>query len=88
MAFIAVNSTTEPRSFSIGPKKVQYMRYTAVTADVSGTITADALQRIDEIIIDGQLIMTAHPTFSGNVATLAFVDPAANRFGTIQLIGI
>jgi hypothetical protein len=89
MAFAASNLTAEPRALSIGPVKLQLMTFTAVSGDTSGTITASAIiDRIDQIIIDGGLKLTAAPTFSGNVATIAFADPAANAFGNIIVIGV
>jgi hypothetical protein len=87
MAFAATASTKEPRSFSIGPLKVQIFTYTAVSGDTSGTITATALKEAFHVILDGSLTHSAAPTFSTNVVTLAFVDPAANRFGTVIVIG-
>lgn len=87
MAFSASASTKEARSFSIGPVKIQIMTYSVASADTSGTITAPGLKEIFHVICDGQLQHTAAPTFSNNVATLAFVDPAATRYGTIMVIG-
>lgn len=87
MAFVAVDSTKEPRSFSIGPLKIQLLTYSAASGDTSGTLTADALYEIDHIILDGGLKFTAAPSLSGNVATLAFVNPAANIYGTAIAIG-
>jgi hypothetical protein len=89
MAFAATALTAEPRAISIGPLKEQYFTYTAVSGDTSGTITASALiDRATHVIIDGGLALTAAPTFSGNVVTLAFADPGANRFGSIIVRGI
>lgn len=87
MAFAAVNSTKEPRSFSIGPLKVQLMTYSATTGDVSGTVTADALKELHHVIIDGRIVQTGAASISGNVATLAFVNPAATIAGTVLCIG-
>lgn len=87
MAFAASNSSKEARSFSIGPVKVQIMTYTAVSGDTSGTVTASALREVFHVIVDGGLNWSAAPTYSANVATLAFTDPAANAFGTIICIG-
>lgn len=88
MAFAATASTKEPRAFSIGPLKVQVMTYSAASADVSGTVTATGLKEIMHVIVDGACgIATTAPTFSGNVATLAFADPAATVYGTILCIG-
>lgn len=87
MAFAATASTSEPRSFSIGPWKMQIFTITAVSGDTSGTITASALSQAVHVILDGKFVHTAAPTFSGNVVTLAFTDPAANAFGTAIVIG-
>ena len=88
MAFSASASSSEPRSMSIGPLKVQFMTYSVASGDTSGTVTASALKEIQHIIVDGAAgVHTAAPTFSGRVATLAFVNPAATRYGTIICIG-
>lgn len=87
MAFAATASTSEPRSWSEGPWKFQIMTYTAASADTSGTLTANRLSTIIHVFVDGGLKLTAAPTFSNNVATLAFADPAANAFGTVLVMG-
>lgn len=87
MAFAAAASSKEPRSFSAGPVKFQIMTWSAVSGDTSGTVTADRLSSVDHIFLDGKLAFTAAPTFSGNVATLAFADPAATVYGTLICIG-
>lgn len=88
MAVAATNSTTEPRSFSIGPKKIQILRFTAVSGDTTGTLTADALTYVDEVILSGGIRFTAAPTIAGNVVTLAFTDPSTGGyFGTVICIG-
>lgn len=89
MAFVATNSTTQPRAFAVGPLKFQLMTFTAVSGDTTGTVTASNISdRIDHIIVSGGLKLSAAPTFVGNVATLAFVDPVANAFGTILVVGV
>lgn len=88
MAFAATALSAEPRSFSIGPKKVQIFTFTAASADVAGTITATGLSNAESIILGGGIRLTAAPTFSGNVVTLAFTDPStAGWFGTAMVIG-
>jgi hypothetical protein len=87
MAFAASNSSAEPRSFAYGNRKIQIMTYSAASGDTSGTITADSLAYIDAVFCDGKLLHTAAPTYSGNVATLAFANPAATVYGTILVIG-
>lgn len=86
MAFSATASSGEPRSFSIGPLKIQLFNFSAASADVAGTVTATNLSSISHIIVSG-LTQTAAPTFSGNVATLAFADPAATVYGQIIVFG-
>lgn len=86
MALAQSNSSLEPRSFSIGPIKMQIINLTAQSADVSGTVTADALSSVGQVIVAG-LELTADPTFSGNVITLAFADPAAARSAQIICLG-
>lgn len=86
MAFAATMDSSP--SYSIGPKKVQTFIWTCVSGDTSGTITVSGLQRVDRVILDGGLDYTAAPTYATNVATLAFTDPVASRFGTGIAIGI
>ncbi len=87
MAFAATASTKEPRSFSVGPVKIQILTYTAVSTDTAGTITADRLSELQHVIMGPSLELDAAITYSGNVATLSFVDPAATVFGELICIG-
>lgn len=80
MALSQSAPTREPRAFSIGPVKAQMVNLSAASADVAGTLTFDGLSSIDFIVVTG-LTLSAAPTFSGNVATLAFADPAATVHG-------
>lgn len=86
MALTAANLTAEPRAFSVGPLKMQIMTFSVASADTSGTITFDALSSIAGIHVNG-VTLTAAATFSGNVATLVFVDPAATRYGSVIAFG-
>lgn len=89
MALAASALSAEPRSFSIGPLKIQILTFTAVSGDTSGTVTATALSRASAIFLDGGIRLSAAPTFSGNVATLAFADPStAGYFGTCIVVGV
>lgn len=88
MAFVATKSSSEPRSVSVGPYKIQIYTFTAVSGDTSGTITADGFTRVFNVITGGGLNLSSAPTFSSNVVTLAFTDPAANAFGTALVMGI
>ena len=86
MALTSANLTAEPRAMSIGPVKIQIKTIAAASADVSGTVTFDALTTVDAIIQDC-LTQTSVATFSGNVATLTFADPAATVVGVAIGIG-
>lgn len=86
MALSTSAPSDEIRSFSVGPVKVQILNWAAASADVSGTITADRLSSVSAILIPG-LELTAAPTYSGNVVTLAFTDPGATVAGMVMLIG-
>jgi hypothetical protein len=87
MAFTATDSSPEARSFSLGPVKMQIVTWTCVSGDTTGTITADKMAQVFHVILDGGLDYTAAPTYATNVATLAFTDPVASRYGTALLIG-
>lgn len=71
----------------MGPLKWQLLTYTVGTGITSGTITCDRLSTVYHIFMDGNLAQTAAATFSGNVATIAFTDPAATVYGTILACG-
>lgn len=86
MALTQTNSTMDPRSFSIGPVKQQIINFTIVSGDTSATITADNLSSLEQIHIHG-MALTAAPTYSGNTVTVAFVDPAATRYGSVLCMG-
>lgn len=83
MAFVATMSTKSP-SFAVGGQyKAQIFTWTAASGDTSGTITCTGLSSVDHVIIDGMgKGMSAAPTFSGNVVTVAFADPVATVAGT------
>lgn len=88
MAFAATISSQENRKVALGgPLKSEIYTYSAASGDLSGTITSKNLHTIYHVIIDG-LVSTAAPSFSGNVATLAFADPVATVFGTAMVIGV
>lgn len=87
MALVVTDSSPEPRSWSIGPLKMQVLTYAIASGDTSGSVTADRLSLAQHIFCDGAIQLTAAPTFSNNVVTLAFADPLATRVGTILVLG-
>lgn len=62
------------------------MTFSVANGDTTGTITCDALSSVGQVIVSG-LSLTAAPTFSGNVITLAFADPLATHHGQIIALG-
>jgi fructose-specific component phosphotransferase system IIB-like protein len=86
MAFASANLTAEPRSWSVGPVKVQIKTISAASADVAGTCVFDNLAQVDAVSITG-LVLTAQPTITGNSCVLAFVDPAATVAGLAIAFG-
>ena len=86
MALTATASSLEPRSFSIGPVKVQLLTFSVENGDTSGTITCAALSSVGFAHVSG-ITMTSAPTFSGRVITLAFADPTATVHGQVIAVG-
>jgi hypothetical protein len=87
MAITAAAVSAEPRSWSTGPLKQQIIDFSAASAATGGTATADSLTQVKWAIVTG-VTQTAAPTFSGNVVTIAFVDPAATVYGQIICFGV
>ena len=86
MALVTANLTGEPRSFSIGPLKIQIRTLAVVSADVAGTIVFDNLDTVDGVLVSG-ILLTAQPTITGNSCVLAFRDPAATVVGLAIAFG-
>lgn len=76
MAITVSEATYEPRSTSRGPVKVQLVELDINSGSTSGTITASRLKDLFHVIVPGLAPQTAAPTYSSNVATLAFTVPA------------
>jgi hypothetical protein len=74
-------------AFSWGPVKVQIMDIGIVSGDTGATATATNLSKVDYAILVAGVVQTAVPTYSGNVATFAFTDPAATVKGHVLLFG-
>lgn len=87
MAVSTANLSAEPRSFSIGPLKLQIKTLTAASGDTSATVTFDNLQSVVAVVCDA-VTQTSAATFSTNQATLTFADPGvAGAAGVIIGIG-
>lgn len=72
---------------SIGDVKIEIQELGIVSGDTAATATAQGLSRVDYAILVGDVIQTAFPTYSGNVATFAFTDPAATVKAQVLLFG-
>lgn len=80
--------SADPASWSLGPFKVEVQKLDIVSGDTGATVTAAALSRVDFAVVGGDCpTLTAQPTYSGAVVTLAFTDPAASKFASIILFG-
>lgn len=85
MAFTAVDKSDSSRlrrSWSLGPIKVQMLTYSCLSSDTSGVVTADGLAEVTGIITDGTIALTSAPVYSGNTATLAFVNTSQAQYTT------
>lgn len=72
---------------SIGDVNIEIHDYSAVSGDTSATATAKSLSRVDYAILIGDVTQSAVPTYSTNVATFTFADPAATVKCQIILLG-
>lgn len=86
MAFAAATLTSDQdRAFSVGPLKIEIQSFSCLSTDTSGTVTAQRLYRVDQVILcaSGTLCQTSAPSISGVTATLAMSDPAAACTGYV-----
>jgi hypothetical protein len=81
MAFAASAVTSDPRSFSIGPLKMEIQSFTMLSGDTSGTVTSGRMATVKECFIIGGVAQSAAPSINGNVVTLAFADTATGTTG-------
>lgn len=86
MAFAATELSTEPRAWSVGPYKMKILSYSAASADVSGTVTVNDFSEVIMLVAD-EAIPGLTCSYSGNVVTLAFTDPATTIGGRMMVIG-
>lgn len=74
--------------FAVGSCFIEIQDVSLVSGNVSATVTAASLSRIDYCVwCGGGIGLTAAITYSGNTATLAFTDPVATIKGSIILFG-
>lgn len=72
---------------SLGDKYLEIQEMPLVSGNTTAVITAVSLSRIDYAVVIG-CTQTALPTYSGNTATLAFVDPVATIKAVVLLFGV
>lgn len=75
MAITVSDATYEPKSTSRGPVRIQIVELVINSGSTSGTLTASRLKDLFHVVIPGLAPHTAAPTYSNNVATLAFTVP-------------
>lgn len=76
MAITLTDNSFSPPPFAFADGlKCQISSYRALSGATTGTITAAGFNRLLMVMLDNQIKQTAATTFSGNVATLAFVVP-------------
>lgn len=76
------------RMMSIGFENIEIQTVAVVSGDTGATVTALRLHNVDfAIVCGGPVTLTAQPTYSANVVTLAFTDPAASRFLQVVMFG-
>lgn len=85
MSVATFGNSVEPRSFSIGPVKMQIMYITVGAADTAITLTADALSQIASFHLPGLQVSTA--SISGNTATITIIAPGNAVQGHVLVIG-
>lgn len=85
---VGVALSADPAAWSVGPFKMEVQYINVISGDTGATVTAASLSRVDFCVVGGDgVVLTAQPTYSGAIATLAFTDPTANRFLQIILFG-
>ncbi len=76
MAITTVSS--EPRAFSLGTRKCQRITISALSGATSGTVTADQIGTLENLIAPSAMTFSAK-TYATNVATLTFVVPTETK---------
>lgn len=83
----ATAATKLPRTWSLGPVKIQVFDLSIISGDTSATVTADTMSTAYWGLITGVTQGTA-PSYSANVATFTFTDPAATVKAQAIVFGV
>lgn len=77
-----------PRTFSIGPLKVQFWDVQHISGDTTCTITADTMTSIYWGFLASSVVQTTAASYSTNTAVFTFTDPAATVKGSVIVFGV
>lgn len=83
----AITNFGSTAKLNLGQKNMEIQEMPLISGDVSATVTAKSLSRVDYALVLG-CTQTAFPTYSGAVATLAFTDPVATIKAWVILFGV
>lgn len=84
---MATTNTSVARKVAYGALNSQIIQFTVGTTDTSATILAPSIAEIVAIFIGNSVVLTAAPTFAGNVATLSFNVTTSNTNLTALVLG-
>lgn len=84
----ATTPTAEPRTWSIGPLKIQLFDIATISGDTTCVVTGDRMNRAIFGILASSVVQTTAPSYSGAGVTFTFTDPVATVKGQCILFGI
>ena len=77
-----------PRTFSLGPVKIQFFDVTHISGDTTCTITGDRMHTAIWGFLASSVVQTAAPTYSGAAITYTFTNPAASVYAQAVIFGL
>lgn len=83
----AVASANIPRTYSIGPYKIQTFDINHISGDTTCVVTGDRMDTVLHAILASSVVQTSAPTYSTNSVTFTFTNPAATVYGQCIIIG-
>lgn len=85
---VATAATNIPRTWSLGPVKIQVFDVPMVSGDTVVTVTADRMATVYWGLLIAGVTQTAAPSYATNVATFTITDPAATVKGQAIVMGV
>lgn len=85
---VATAASSVPRTFSLGPVKVQVFDVPLISGNTVVTVTADTMTTALWAILSAGVTQTAAPTYATNVATFTITDPAATVKAQAIILGV